>query len=68
MRLLGDIDIGEWNITFQILSADKVIYEQALGLEWTPPQEILLKKEDLPSYRDVMHAIEEGIIYKLVSL
>ncbi|XP_020291637.1 dynein regulatory complex protein 1 isoform X2 [Pseudomyrmex gracilis] len=43
----------------KILSADKIIYEQALGIEWTPPEEILLKKEDLPSYRSVMHAIEE---------
>lgn len=45
---------------FQILTIDKIIYEQALGLEWKPPEETLLKKEDLPSYRSVMSSIEEG--------
>lgn len=43
----------------KILNADKVIYEQTLGIEWSPPKETLLKKEDLPSYRSVMCAIEE---------
>lgn len=45
---------------FQILHADKVIYEQALGMEWSPPEETLLEKKDLPSYRSVMCIIEEG--------
>lgn len=43
----------------KILNADKIIYEQTLGIEWSPPKETLLKKEDLPSYRSVMCAIEE---------
>ncbi|EGI68113.1 UPF0407 protein [Acromyrmex echinatior] len=43
----------------KILNADKIIYEQLLGMEWKPPEKTLLKKEDLPSYRNVMCAIEE---------
>ncbi|KYN42803.1 hypothetical protein ALC56_02605 [Trachymyrmex septentrionalis] len=43
----------------KILNADKIIYEQLLGVEWKPPEKILLKKEDLPSYCNVMCAIEE---------
>ncbi|KAL6267785.1 hypothetical protein P5V15_000856 [Pogonomyrmex californicus] len=43
----------------KILNADKVIYEQILGIEWNPPEETLLKKKDLPSYRSVMSTIEE---------
>ncbi|KAL6440299.1 hypothetical protein ACFW04_003104 [Cataglyphis niger] len=43
----------------KILTIDKIIYEQALGLDWNPPEKILLKKEDLPSYRSVMYTIEE---------
>lgn len=52
---------------FQILTADKIIYEQALGMEWCPPEEILLKKEDLPSYCSIMSAIEEGKIHVINS-
>ena len=29
-------------------------------MEWKPPEKTLLKKEDLPSYHNVMCAIEEG--------
>ncbi|KYM79775.1 hypothetical protein ALC53_09697 [Atta colombica] len=43
----------------KILNADKVIYEQLLRMEWKPPEKTLLKKEDLPSYHNVMCAIEE---------
>ncbi|KAL0107505.1 hypothetical protein PUN28_014670 [Cardiocondyla obscurior] len=43
----------------KILNVDKIIYEQALGMEWSPPEETLLKKKDLPSYCNVMSAIEE---------
>lgn len=45
---------------FQILIADKIIYEQALGMEWSLPEETLLRKEDLPSYCSAMCNIEEG--------
>ncbi|EZA58830.1 Coiled-coil domain-containing protein-like protein [Ooceraea biroi] len=44
---------------FQILNADEIMYEQALRLEWNPPEKGLLKKEDLPSYLSTVHAIEE---------
>ncbi|XP_018403507.1 PREDICTED: dynein regulatory complex protein 1 [Cyphomyrmex costatus] len=43
----------------KILNADKIIYEQLLGVEWKPPEKVLLKKEDLPSYRNVMYTIAE---------
>ncbi|KYN28809.1 PREDICTED: dynein regulatory complex protein 1 [Trachymyrmex cornetzi] len=43
----------------KILNADKIIYEQLLGVEWKPSEKILLKKEDLPSYRNVICTIEE---------
>ncbi|GAB1866000.1 UPF0407 protein CG10958 [Camponotus japonicus] len=43
----------------KILNIDKIIYEQALGLEWDPPEKTLLEKEDLPSYCSVMCTIEE---------
>ncbi|XP_077264653.1 dynein regulatory complex protein 1 [Temnothorax americanus] len=43
----------------KILNADKVIYEQALGMEWSPPEQTLLEKKDLPSYSSVMSTIEE---------
>ncbi|XP_019886225.2 dynein regulatory complex protein 1 [Ooceraea biroi] len=43
----------------KILNADEIMYEQALRLEWNPPEKGLLKKEDLPSYLSTVHAIEE---------
>ncbi|RLU18218.1 hypothetical protein DMN91_008574 [Ooceraea biroi] len=45
----------------KILNADEIMYEQALRLEWNPPEKGLLKKEDLPSYLSTVHAIEEDI-------
>lgn len=32
-----------------------------LGLDWDPPEGNLLKKEDLPSYREAMDKIEQSI-------
>lgn len=62
VRILHFFDnTGIDNVIFQILTADKIIYEQALGMQWNPPQKILLKKEDLPSYKDIMDKIEKGI-------
>lgn len=60
--LLNDITkkIFTKKIMFQILTADKIIYEQALGMEWSLPEETLLRKEDLPSYCNAMCNIEEG--------
>lgn len=39
---------------------DKILYEQMLGLEWEPPEESLLKKEDLPSYQEAMRIINQS--------
>ncbi|XP_076386516.1 dynein regulatory complex protein 1 isoform X1 [Megachile rotundata] len=43
----------------KILTADRIIHEQLLGVEWQPPKEQLLRKEDLPSYCGAMCAIKE---------
>ncbi|XP_015599307.1 dynein regulatory complex protein 1 isoform X2 [Cephus cinctus] len=43
----------------KILTVDRIIHEQALGLEWEPPDEPLLTKEDLQSYRSATSAIEQ---------
>ncbi|XP_026295650.1 dynein regulatory complex protein 1 isoform X2 [Apis mellifera] len=42
----------------KILTADRIIHEQLLLLEWKPPEEQLLKKEDLPSYCGAMCALK----------
>ncbi|XP_006614193.1 dynein regulatory complex protein 1 [Apis dorsata] len=42
----------------KILTADRIIHEQLLLLEWQPPEEELLKKEDLPSYCGAMCALK----------
>ncbi|XP_057325450.1 dynein regulatory complex protein 1 isoform X2 [Microplitis mediator] len=44
----------------QIFKVDKIVYEQMLGLEWEPPEESLLKKEDLPSYQEAMRIINKS--------
>ncbi|XP_076653716.1 dynein regulatory complex protein 1 [Halictus rubicundus] len=43
----------------KILTADKIIHEQLLGLEWEPPKMQLLRKEDLTSYCGAMCAIKK---------
>ncbi|CAG5095455.1 Similar to drc1: Dynein regulatory complex protein 1 (Danio rerio) [Cotesia congregata] len=43
----------------EIFKVDKILYEQMLGLEWEPPEENLLKKEDLPSYQEAMRIINQ---------
>lgn len=45
-------------LVFQIMKVDKIVYEQMLSLDWEPPKVTLLKKEDLPSYREAMSIIE----------
>ncbi|XP_034241497.1 dynein regulatory complex protein 1 [Thrips palmi] len=35
----------------KIMTIDRLIHEQQLGLEWTAPENILLDKEDLQSYQ-----------------
>ncbi|XP_076279610.1 dynein regulatory complex protein 1 isoform X2 [Lasioglossum baleicum] len=55
----------------KILTADKIIHEQLLGLEWKPPEMQLLRKEDLKSYCGAMCAIrkekEEAKKRKMIS-
>lgn len=41
----------------KILTIDRLIHEQQLGLEWTPPENILLDKTDLPSYQAAMKLV-----------
>nr|CAD7426699.1 unnamed protein product [Timema monikensis] len=43
----------------QILSADRVIHEQLLGLDWYQPGQPLLHKTDLASYRSAMQVVAE---------
>ncbi|CAG2060659.1 unnamed protein product, partial [Timema podura] len=42
-----------------ILSADRVIHEQLLGLDWYQPGQPLLHKTDLASYRSAMQVVAE---------
>ncbi|KAH1016648.1 hypothetical protein HUJ04_007832 [Dendroctonus ponderosae] len=35
----------------KILDTDKILYEQQMGLEWDPPQNFIVDKKSLPSYR-----------------
>ncbi|OAD52188.1 hypothetical protein WN48_02753 [Eufriesea mexicana] len=42
----------------KILTADRIIHEQLLIMEWKPPEEQLWKKEDLPSYCGAMCALK----------
>ncbi|XP_017788469.1 PREDICTED: dynein regulatory complex protein 1 [Habropoda laboriosa] len=43
----------------KILTADRIIHEQLLLIEWQQPEEQLLKKEDLPSYCGAMCALKK---------
>ncbi|KAH0952940.1 hypothetical protein HN011_007629 [Eciton burchellii] len=57
---IWDMNTSNANLLLnRILNTDKIIYEQALRLVWNPPEKTLLKKEDLPSYRNIMHIIKE---------
>jgi hypothetical protein len=39
------------------MSIDRLIHEQQLGLEWNPPENVLLDKNDLPSYQAAMRLV-----------
>ncbi|XP_052121907.1 dynein regulatory complex protein 1 [Frankliniella occidentalis] len=41
----------------KIMTIDRLIHEQQLGLEWSPPENVLLNKVDLPSYQAAMKII-----------
>ncbi|KAJ6646858.1 Dynein regulatory complex protein 1 like [Pseudolycoriella hygida] len=42
-----------------ILSIDKVIFSQQLGMEWFEPPDILLRKTDLKSYNEAIRSVEK---------
>lgn len=44
-----------------ILTTDKILHEQQLGLKWSAPVQTLLKITDLPSYQSALHAIGDTI-------
>ncbi|KAK3927976.1 Dynein regulatory complex protein 1 [Frankliniella fusca] len=44
----------------KIMTIDRVIHEQQLGLEWTLPENVLLDKMDLPSYQAAMKIIHQS--------
>ncbi|XP_076626610.1 dynein regulatory complex protein 1 [Colletes latitarsis] len=57
---IWDMNIETANeLVDKILAADRIIHEQLLGIEWEPPTEQLLRKEDLPSYCGAMCALKE---------
>ncbi|XP_046831239.1 dynein regulatory complex protein 1 [Vespa crabro] len=43
----------------KIMATDRIIHEQALGLQWQPPEVKLLTKEDLPSYCTAINIINK---------
>ncbi|XP_015430872.1 PREDICTED: dynein regulatory complex protein 1 [Dufourea novaeangliae] len=57
---IWDLNIKTANeLVDKILSADKIIHEQLLGIEWEPPKMELLKKEDLTSYCGAMCTLKK---------
>ncbi|XP_063244247.1 dynein regulatory complex protein 1 [Bacillus rossius redtenbacheri] len=43
----------------KILTVDRIVHEQQLGLDWEPPELQLLQKADLESYRSAMQVVAE---------
>lgn len=41
------------------MTIDRLIHEQQLGLEWSPPENVLLDKMDLPSYQAAMRLLHQ---------
>lgn len=58
---MGIVSFGD--CIFQILTADRIIHEQLLIMDWQPPEVKLLKKEELPSYCGAMCVLKAGKIY-----
>lgn len=44
----------------QIIRTNEFVYKEVLGSEWSPPQEKLLTKEDLPSYQKAKSIIRSS--------
>lgn len=55
-----------FKLCFQILSIDRLIHEQQLGVAWLPTPTVPIMKKDLPSYRaavkDQNFNIQPGIV------
>ncbi|CAK9823003.1 Dynein regulatory complex protein 1 [Anthophora retusa] len=57
---IWDMNIETANeLVNKILTADRIIHEQLLLIEWQPPDVQLLKKEDLPSYCGAMCTLKK---------
>lgn len=50
----------------RVLSIDKVLFEQQLGLNWTPPLIKPLKKEELPSYKKAIEMLHCKFVFIVV--
>lgn len=44
----------------RVLSIDKVLFEQQLGINWTPPLLKPLKKEELQSYKKAVEVLQSN--------
>lgn len=56
---IWDMNIKTANeLVNKILTADRIIHEQLLVMEWQPPEKQLLKKEELPSFCAAMCALK----------
>ncbi|XP_050578989.1 dynein regulatory complex protein 1 isoform X2 [Bombus affinis] len=56
---IWDMNIETANeLVDKILTADRIIHEQLLIMDWQPPEVKLLKKEELPSYCGAMCALK----------
>ncbi|KOX80024.1 hypothetical protein WN51_06436 [Melipona quadrifasciata] len=56
---IWDMNIKTANeLVDKILTADRIIHEQLLVMEWQPPEKQLLKKEELPSFCAAMCALK----------
>ncbi|KAI4457059.1 nyd-sp28 protein [Holotrichia oblita] len=60
-RQVWDLNIENANeVLNKILSIDRILHEQQLGLEWKKPDAQILKKKDLPSYQSGVEIVESA--------
>ncbi|CAG9813113.1 unnamed protein product [Phaedon cochleariae] len=45
-------------ILTKILSTDKILHEQQMGMVWVQPQQNLIQKTALPSYKDALNVLD----------
>lgn len=43
----------------EILTTDRIIHEQQLGNKWTPPDQNVVEKYELPSFKSALEVIAE---------